>query len=148
MLFVSQQEIEEIGRDSGSRRRILDDAAVDEQAPLVAGALEDAVEEAAKALHSQRAELDDVVQRLAGLSEVPEQLKAAQKEQQEYKTQSDELIELQKQASSLSDELGDMGAQAEALATGSARASSWRADLVQYAATNPTFSRLPQYGPS
>lgn len=49
VLFVSQQEIEEIGRDSGSRRRILDDAAVDEQAPLVAGALEDAVEEAAKA---------------------------------------------------------------------------------------------------
>lgn len=144
VLFVSQQEIEEIGRDSGSRRRILDDAAADEQAPLVAGALEDAVEKAAQALHSQRAELDDVVQRLAGLAEVPEQLKAAQKEQQENKTQSDELVKLQKQASSLSDELGDMGAQAEALATGSARASSWRADLVAVRSNEPDFSRLPK----
>lgn len=80
-----------------------------------------------------------MVQRLAGLSKVPEQLKAAQKEQQEYKTQSDELIELQKQASSLSDELGDMGAQAEALATGSARASSWRADLVAVRSNEPDF---------
>jgi len=146
VLFVSQQEIEEIGRDSGSRRRILDDAAAtaDQQAPLDAGALENSVGEAAQALHGQRAELDDVVQRLASLSEVPEQLKAAQKEQQENKTQSDDLVKLQKQASSLSDELGDMGAQAEALATASGRASSWRADLAAVRTDEPDFSRLPK----
>lgn len=144
VLFVSQQEIEEIGRDSGSRRRILDDAAAVQQAPPEASALENAVEAAAHALHGQRAELDDVVQRLASLSEVPEQLKAAEKEQQENKTQSDDLVKLQKEASSLSDELGEMGAHAEALATGSARASSWRANLAAVRSDEPDFSRLPQ----
>ena len=144
VLFVSQQEIEEIGRDSSSRRRILDDAAADQQAPLEDGTFEDAVEEAAQALHGQRAELDDVVQRLAGLSEVPEQLRAAEQEQQKNKTQSDELVKLQKQASKLSDELGEMGTQAEALATGSARASTWRADLAAVRSDEPDFSRLPK----
>lgn len=144
VLFVSQQEIEEIGRDSGSRRRILDDAAADQQAPLEAGALKNAVENAAHALHSQRAELDDVIQRLASLADVPEQLKAAQQEQQENKKQSDELVRLQEQASTLSDELGDLGAQAEALKTGAARASGWRSDLAAVRSDEPDFSRLPK----
>ncbi len=144
VLFVSQQEIEEIGRDSSSRRRILDDAAVDTDGSPETQELEHAVETAAQALYEQRAELDELVQRLANLSEVPEQLAAAEKEQTKNKVQSDELVKLQAEASNLSDALGEMGTLAEALATGSARAESWRADLGAARRNEPDFSTLPK----
>lgn len=103
VLFVSQKEIEAIGRDSDGRRRMLDKFAEtdaedegDTSAQLAAQ-----VETVAKQLFEQRSELDDVIEQLGQLADVPDQLKKAEMEQGSTQTEGTELANLQLQAKGL-----------------------------------------------
>jgi chromosome segregation ATPase len=140
-LFVSQSEIEAIGLDASSRRRILDDFAGDrleDTHDLAAG-----VEAAARQLHQQRSELDDVVEQLGKLADVPGALAQAEQEQAGTKTESAELEHLQKQAAEASDAIGDLAEVVEAFAASRSRTDDWRRDLESARSGAPDLTRLP-----
>ena len=141
VLFVSQSEIEAIGLDASSRRRILDDFAGDNPEDArnpVAG-----VEAAAHQLYQQRSELDDVVEQLSKLAEVPGALAQAEREQAGTKTESAELDDLQKQTAEASDAIGDLAEVVEAFAASRNRTDDWRRDLESARNGAPDLARLP-----
>jgi hypothetical protein len=141
VLFVSQSEIEAIGLDASSRRRILDDFAgcdvEDTRVPALG------VEAAARQLHQQRSELDDVVEQLGKLAEVPASLDQAEREQAGTKTESAELENLQQKAAAASDAIGDLAEVVDAFAASRNRTDDWRRDLESARNAAPDLARLP-----
>jgi Fe-S cluster assembly ATPase SufC len=142
ILFVSQSEIEAIGLDAASRRRILDDFAGESNEDT--RDLDTGVEEAAHQLHQQRSELDDVIEQLGKLADVPAALTEAEREQAGTKTESAELESLQKQAAETSDAVGDLAEVADAFAAATTRTDDWRRDLEAARNAAPDLARLPQ----
>lgn len=144
VLFVSQKEIEAIGLDAESRRRIVDDFAasgepeVHRQEPVAK------VETVARQLHAQRFELDDAIEQLGQLAEVPAELDRAEKEQAGTTTQSAELGNLQKEASAVSDAIGDLAELVDSYATAATRTERWRQDIESARRAAPDLARLPR----
>jgi ABC-type cobalamin/Fe3+-siderophores transport system ATPase subunit/flagellar biosynthesis chaperone FliJ len=143
VLFVSQKEIEAIGLDAESRRRILDGFAAsgEPEAPRQEPAAR--VETVAQQLHQQRTELDDVIEQLGQLAEVPAELEHAEKEQAGKKTDSAELGKLQKEASVVSDAIGELAELVESYATAATRTQVWRRDIESARQAEPDLARLP-----
>jgi ABC-type branched-subunit amino acid transport system ATPase component/predicted ATPase len=144
VLFVSQMEIEAIGLDAESRRRILDGFAASSGPEAHRQEPTASVETVARELHQQRFELDDVIEQLGPLAEVPVELKRAEKEQAGTKTQSTELGKLQKEASVVSDAIGDLAELAESHATAATRTERWRQDIESARRAVPDLGRLPE----
>ncbi|HEX2391817.1 MAG TPA: hypothetical protein VHI77_02750, partial [Solirubrobacterales bacterium] len=141
VLFVSQKEIEEIGRDADSRRRILDDLAGIDPSVNVERSEVDGV---ARKVFAEQQELDDVVESIGALSEVPEQLAAAEAEQVgDAQPEQQELSELQVSASAISKEVGDLAEIADSFATVHARLTSWREEIEASRSSEPDWSRAP-----
>jgi DNA repair ATPase RecN len=140
VLFVSQKEIEEIGLDADSRRRILDALAKEEPTTEIA---EDEIDGVAKKVFSGQQELDDVIEALGSLSEIPEQLKSAEGEEASAGQSDTELAELQKSAGEISSEVGDLAEIAEAYSNTRTRLDAWRADLEASRADEPDWGRAP-----
>lgn len=143
VLFVSQKEIEAIGIDPKSRRRILDGYAAGQPED---GELEPAatIQTVANQLHSQRSELDDVIEQLGQLAEVPAQLEQAAKEQAETKTDSAELAEFQEEASAASDAIGELAELVESYDAAATRTEDWREDIEAALQAEPDLTRLPK----
>ncbi len=142
IVFVSQKEIETVGDIGSSRRRILDDAIG--QIALSNGDFVEIVERTARQLHQQRSELDDVVQQLASLADVPTELREIQKQQQTHQPESDELGVLQKQAGEVSDAIGELASESEGVNRALERIDRWVADLKASRSEEPDLSRIPK----
>ncbi len=144
VLFVSQKEIEAIGLNGESRRRILDGFAASGEAEESRREPSARVETVARQLHQQRSELDDVIEQLGQLAEVPTELKLAENEQAGTKTDSAELGQLQKEASAVSDAIGELAELVESYATAATRTEDWRQDIKSARQAEPDFARLPE----
>lgn len=144
LLFVSQQEIEAIGLDAGSRRRILDGFASSGDSEARSQEPATRVETVARHLHQQRSELDDVIEQLGQLAEVPAELAQAEKEQAGTKTDSAELGKLQKDASVVSDAIGELAELTDSYATAATRTEDWRQDIESARHAEPDLARLPK----
>ena len=141
VLFVSQKEIEAIGRDADSRRRILDD--------LVGGVPSFEIEQSevdglGRKIFAEQQELDEVIEAIAALGEVPAELVEAEAEQAESNEPAKaELSDLQQIASSVSREVGDLAEIVDAYATTRDRLEAWRDDLEASRSDEPDWSRVP-----
>jgi predicted nucleic acid-binding Zn-ribbon protein len=144
VLFVSQKEIEAIGLDAESRRRILDDFATSGEPEVQSQEPVARVETVARQLYAQRFELDDVIEQLGQLAEVPAELERAEKEQAGTTTQSAELGNLQKEASVVSDAIGDLAELVDSYATAATRTERWRQDIESARRAAPDLARLPR----
>jgi ABC-type branched-subunit amino acid transport system ATPase component/predicted nucleic acid-binding Zn-ribbon protein len=144
VLFVSQKEIEAIGLDAESRRRILDDFATSGEPEVQSQEPVARVETVARQLYAQRFELDDVIEQLGQLAEVPAELERVEKEQAGTTTQSAELGNLQKEASVVSDAIGDLAELVDSYATAATRTERWRQDIESARRAAPDLARLPR----
>jgi DNA repair ATPase RecN len=142
LLFISQKEIEAIGRDADSRRRILDDLAkrgehLEFDHGEIAGV--------ARKVVAEQQELDDVVEALGALDVVPDQLKEAEAEQAEGgEPEQDELSDLQEAAKEVSREVGDLAETVDAYETVRERLQSWRDTIEASRTEEPDWSRAPK----
>jgi energy-coupling factor transporter ATP-binding protein EcfA2 len=143
VLFVSQKEIEAIGLDGASRRRIVDAFAHGLKSPDGANEATGKVESVARQLHGQRSELDDVIQQLGHLAAVPDQLIEAEREQTETKAEGTELTTLQGEARVLSDAIGELAELVNSFEIASSRTAAWKEDLSRARHDEPDLSRLP-----
>lgn len=144
LLFVSQMEIEAIGLDGESRRRILDGFAAHGEPEASRQEPTARVETVARQLHRQRSELDDMIEELGRLADVPAELEQAEKEQAGTKTESADLGKLQTEASAVSDAVGELAELAESYATAATRTEDWRQDIESARQAEPDLARLPK----
>lgn len=140
VLFVSQKEIEQIGLDADSRRRILDNLATESSSDDQNDGDIDGI---AKRVFAEQQELDDVVEALAALDDVPEQLAQAEAEQSGAEDAGQELSDLQQQASDVSREVGDLVEVVESYAAIRGRLEGWRDEIEASRAGEPDWSRAP-----
>ena len=141
ILFVSQKEIEAIGLDGASRRRILDDLA----AELPTGESDDAdIDGIARRVFAEQQELDEVLEGLGGLEAVAEELKAAEGEQSAADGVGEELGELQDAAKGVSAEIGTLLQRVEEFESVRTRLEDWREELDAARSAEPDLSRAPQ----
>jgi recombinational DNA repair ATPase RecF len=140
VLFVSQKEIETIGANASSRRHIVDAMVSDsEDAPDPRAE----IEKTARQLHQYRAKLDDVVQQLNALSDVPKELDRLRAEQEAHQSESRELELLQAQAAEISEVVGGLAAEAEAVAIARDQALTWLEALDAFRELEPDLNQLP-----
>ena len=105
--------------------------------------LEARVEQVARQLFEQRSELDDIVEQLEKLSEVPGQLKLAEAQQKDTKTDSAELAMLQADTSGLSDEIGQLADLAESYQAAADQTSAWASHVRDARGRKPDLRRMP-----
>jgi ABC-type cobalamin/Fe3+-siderophores transport system ATPase subunit len=144
VLFVSQKEIEAIGLDGASRRLILDGftSSVDGDSGRSAPAA--AVEAVARQLYHQRTELDDVIQQLGQLAQVPAELERAQAEQSATTSDGVELGQLQNEARRVSDVIGELVELSESYAVALSRVDDWRRSIEAARHAEPDLGRVPR----
>ncbi len=140
VLFVSQKEIEEIGLDADSRRRILDSLAANPSQRAESDADIDGI---AKKVFAEQQELDDVIEALGALADVPQQLADAEKEQSGADEADQELADLQQIATDVSREVGDLVKTVEAYEAVHERLRRWKEELDVSRAEEPDWSRAP-----
>ncbi len=144
VLFVSQMEIEAIGLDSESRRRILDDFAPDGEPHDAENESSARVEAVSRQLQEQRSDLDDVIEELGTLTDVPAELAVAERQQAGTKTESVELGRLQKEVAVVSDAIGDLADLTESYSVSATRTEHWRSEIEAAHQAVPDLARLPK----
>ncbi len=143
-LLVSQNEIEAIGLDSNSRRRILDGLAdkttsdVDQSVHAYAK-----VDDAAQRLEDLIGERDESLDRSQQLARVPEALQAAEAEQTKATGQSEKLEVLQRNVGALSDLIGREKERDLALKRVVEAISAWMQEIKATAAERPDITDAP-----
>lgn len=148
-LLISQNEIEAIGLDALSRRRILDGlAGADETLDLREAEARAEVERVSRAHHEVAVEREDALNRLEQLASAPHELRSAEEEQQTTGAEAAELKDLQKELKVLSDDLGRGRDREARLERPISALQNWTDELRVAREALPAVSDLPVQDPA